>query len=99
MPHSQTARQNRRFSCVSKCEGMVSFSVLLAFLIAVPRFRTNANPVYPEPVAINLTNTLQVRRLASREDTPNCRVRLDGTVLWVSPARDQLVLQDDSGGM
>jgi signal transduction histidine kinase len=46
-----------------------------------------------------LTNAAQVRRFASLQKTSRCYVRLDGLVLWVSPARDRLILQDDSGGL
>ncbi len=58
-----------------------------------------ALPVNPGTVAETLTNSLQVRRLASRREISGCSVRIEGVVLWVSPARDQLILQDDSGGL
>jgi hypothetical protein len=56
-------------------------------------------PAYSNPVAGTLTNVLQVRHYASRQENSSCSVRLEGVVLWVCPAQDQLILQDDSGGM
>src|SRR5258706_10309482 len=52
-----------------------------------------------EMVATALTNTLQLRQLASGEESLSCFVRIEGIVLWVSPAHDRLILQDDSGGV
>jgi signal transduction histidine kinase len=46
-----------------------------------------------------LTNAWQVRQINFTPETPRFLVRLEGTVLWVSPTRDRLVLQDKSGGV
>jgi signal transduction histidine kinase/uncharacterized protein YdeI (BOF family) len=46
-----------------------------------------------------LTNALQARRFAARKETSDCFVRLEGVILWVSPAQDRFILQDDSGGV
>ncbi len=55
---------------------------------------------HPSPAAVTLTNILQVQQLAaSRQETSSCEVRLEGTVLWISPAKDQLIFQDGSGGL
>lgn len=50
------------------------------------------------PVAV-LTNALQVRQLTSQQERVLCPVRLEGQVLWASPAQDQLILQDETGGI
>lgn len=50
-----------------------------------------------EAIPPMVTNTLQLRRIVSREDFLLCPVRLEGIVVWVSPTRDQLILQDNSG--
>lgn len=61
---------------------------------------TVANPVYANPAPITLTNALQVRHIAkSLKGTLNYTVRLMGIILWISSTRDQLILQDDSGGV
>jgi signal transduction histidine kinase len=46
-----------------------------------------------------LTNILQVRTLISLQTNAYCYVRLQGVVLWVSPVRDELILQDETGGV
>src|ERR1043166_6094339 len=51
------------------------------------------------PSGATATNIAQVRRVAARPDSIGCPVDLVGTVLWVSPAKDELILQDDSGGV
>jgi signal transduction histidine kinase len=63
-------------------------------------FGGHAEPqsVSPGPVE-TFTNILQVRRFASLQSAASCNVRLAGTVLWVSPERDEMILQDDSGGV
>ncbi len=52
-----------------------------------------------EPMAVTLTNILQVQQAASHHKIINCPVRFTGTILWIGPKLDQLILQDDSGGM
>ncbi len=49
--------------------------------------------------AVILTNTLQVRQVASDHESANFAVRLKGVVLWVSASQDQFIFQDDSGGI
>src|SRR6516164_2765297 len=44
------------------------------------------------------TNVAQVRRIAARRESIGCPVALEGSVLWVSPAKDEVILQDDTGG-
>jgi signal transduction histidine kinase len=52
------------------------------------------------PVSIEtLTNILQVRNLAFLEKASSCYVRLEGVVLWVNPIKDELILQDNTGGV
>jgi signal transduction histidine kinase len=46
-----------------------------------------------------ITNALQLRRLASQESPASYSISIEGTVLWISQARDQLILQDGSGGV
>ncbi len=50
-------------------------------------------------MAVTLTNILQVQQAASHHKIINCPVRFTGTILWIGPKLDQLILQDDSGGM
>ncbi|HWF18566.1 MAG TPA: ATP-binding protein [Verrucomicrobiae bacterium] len=45
-----------------------------------------------------MTNTLQLRRLASQQGIVSCSIRLEGVILWVSSTQNQLAIQDDSGG-
>ena len=52
-----------------------------------------------DTTVVTLTNIFEVRQTASDHETASCFVRLQGVVLWVSSAQDQLILQDDSGGM
>ncbi len=59
--------------------------------------RADVATAYPVPNEV-LTNILQVKNLASLQNELNCHVRIQGVVLWVSPARDELILQDESGG-
>ena len=54
-----------------------------------------AAPPTPMP-AMTLTNLYQFHRLAEPGQRMGCAVRLEGTVLWVSAARDQVVLKDGS---
>ncbi|HEX3800072.1 MAG TPA: ATP-binding protein [Verrucomicrobiae bacterium] len=49
------------------------------------------------PAATLLTDAVQLRQLAAREEISGCSVRLEGTVLWVSSAGDQIVFQDSAG--
>ncbi len=52
-------------------------------------------PANREPVTV--TNMLQLRRLISLDENVNCAVRIEGVVLWASPAHDQMILQDKTG--
>jgi hypothetical protein len=49
------------------------------------------------PAEITVTNALQLRQLAASEEFLSCQIRLEGWAVWVSSARDQFILQDDSG--
>src|SRR5882757_1001758 len=49
------------------------------------------------PADITVTNALQLRQLAASDELLSCQVRLEGWAVWVSSARDQFILQDDSG--
>jgi signal transduction histidine kinase len=52
-----------------------------------------------DAIVVTLTNIVEVRQAASDRETACYSVRLQGVVLWVSSSQDQLILQDDSGGM
>lgn len=49
--------------------------------------------------ASTLTNLAEVRRVSAAEGAPGFSARLDGVVLWVSPSRDRLILQDESAAL
>jgi hypothetical protein len=49
------------------------------------------------PADITVTNALQLRRLAASVEPLSCQVRMEGWAVWGSSARDQFILQDDSG--
>jgi signal transduction histidine kinase len=49
--------------------------------------------------AVTLTNISQVNAAVAGHESKNLPVQLRGVVLWISPGQDQLMLQDDSGGM
>jgi len=54
----------------------------------------------PEPVQeVTITNALQLRQMADGEEWSIRPIRLEGVVVWVGNARDQFILQDDSGTM
>jgi signal transduction histidine kinase len=56
-------------------------------------------PADTDDILVTLTNISQVRHLADHQQDASCSVRLQGVVLWVNPALDGLILEDDSGGM
>ena len=56
-----------------------------------------AESSWPGPAVPVVTNVVQLRWLASRQEAVGCAVHLEGVVLWVGPAQDELILQDDSG--
>jgi signal transduction histidine kinase len=91
-------RNSRMPACVLEVR---IWAVLAAWMICAGNVCVQAqtNLTRPEPAADILTNILQARRVASGAEAPPCRVRLEGVVLWVNPARDQLIVQDDSGGI
>ena len=84
---------------------LVPFGARLRLLIAICAMigLSNFKLVAEEPSARlgqlsdMITNTLQMRQILSSGESLDCFVRLEGVVLWVSPAHDQLILQDDSG--
>jgi signal transduction histidine kinase len=49
--------------------------------------------------AETLTNISQVNAVVSDHEAKNLPIQLRGVVLWIGPGQDQLILQDDSGGM
>jgi signal transduction histidine kinase len=90
-----------RDAAVSKRSALIFCLAIHAVLLSGgSRVLAGEKPADPVPVAATLTNILQVRHLAaSRPEAVSCSVQLEGIVLWASPAKDQLILQDDSGGM
>jgi signal transduction histidine kinase len=95
-------RMLRKLECVAGVPKGWDWIVFLAVCAVLMAGRSGAlaeiTPAHPVPVAATLTNALQVRQLASRREVSGCSVRLEGIVLWVSPTRDRLMLQDASGG-
>lgn len=93
----------RKIGCISHPpKGRFRFFCLATYVIMVfsrDSVLAEIEPAYTNPVAATLTNILQVRRIAPRQEAVSCSVRLEGIVLWVSHARDQLIFQDDSGGV
>jgi signal transduction histidine kinase len=55
--------------------------------------------MYPDMIPSVLTNILQIDESIPDGEISGCSIRLDGMVLWVSPTRDQLILQDNTGGI
>lgn len=51
------------------------------------------------PEASTLTNLAEVRRNIAPDESPSFSARLEGVVLWVSPSRDRLILQDESAAI
>ncbi|HTB84150.1 MAG TPA: PA14 domain-containing protein, partial [Candidatus Sulfotelmatobacter sp.] len=49
------------------------------------------------PTDVTVTNALRLRQLAASDELLSCQIRLEGWAVWVSSARDQFILQDDSG--
>jgi signal transduction histidine kinase len=88
-------------SAVPKRLALVFFLVInVVMLFGGSCVLAGEKPAYPGPVVATFTNILQVRQFAaSGQEAASCCVRLEGVVLWVSPAKDQLILQDDSGGL
>lgn len=75
------------------------FWLAIFVVVAFGSAFAETKPTYPSLIAVTLTNALQVRQLAARQENSSCSVRLEGIVLRVSPAQDRLILQDDSGGV
>ncbi len=74
------------------------FILLTVFVVFDLIARAASNSANPDLIE-TLTNAAQVRQFASLERASICHVRLEGIVLWVSPVKDQLILQDESGGI
>jgi signal transduction histidine kinase len=92
----------REFDCFAVQRGwreVFRLIICAAGLLGQSGVLAEALPDELEPHGPTLTNALQVRHFASRKETSVCFVRLDGVILWFSPAQDQLILQDDSGGV
>ncbi len=99
MTFSQRCGRNKFEPENRRRKGWANFfaaGALLAWAGAMP-LRRRRQPI-PARVPALLTKAIEVRRLAARRDSSICYVRLEGTVLWVSPAHDRLRVQDDSGG-
>src|ERR1700733_16113285 len=56
-------------------------------------------PADTDDISVTLTNISQVRYLADHQQDASCSVQLQGVVLWVNPALNGLILEDDSGGV
>jgi signal transduction histidine kinase len=86
------------FPRLKRTRGIWRFAILLAFLVG--HF---LNPLLAKSETVEagtiITTVAQLRRLADSGQTVSCALRLEGVVLWVSPGRDQLIFQDDSGGI
>jgi len=67
-----------------------------AILLLNPLLISTAAAPHSESI---LTTVRGVHRLVDPGKSIACGVRLEGTVLWESPDRDQFIMQDDSGGM
>jgi hypothetical protein len=79
---------------------LLFLTVCLAMVFGRSGIVAETNSIWTNLVPITLTNALQVSHVAkSLQETQNHTVRLTGIILWISPARDQLILQDDSGGV
>ncbi len=79
------------------------YILLLAAWVTIFSYSSNSAAVQPsikaEQTRPVLTNVFQLHRLAANDELLSCPVRLEGTVVWVSQARDQFILQDESGVM
>ncbi len=73
-------------------------ALLVVFLLS--HFAKSA-AVEPEKIGPDriLTTINQLHHEAAADQSLACPVRLEGIILWISPARDQFILQDDSGGI
>lgn len=71
---------------------------LLIFAVLAVGGRADVVAEYPTPDE-QLTNVAQVKHLISAGNSAGCYVRLQGFILWVSPSRDELILQDETGGL
>jgi prepilin-type processing-associated H-X9-DG protein len=91
--NSPVARaERRRLTRIDKL-GICAIFLLNSLLISL-----SAEPARSDYPTV-LTTVRAVRHLVESGQTIACAVRLEGVVLWASPAREQFILQDDSGGM
>ena len=71
--------------------------VLTVILVATGLAATGQEPAgLSSPV---VTNIVQLRRLSSQGSNARYSIRLEGSVWWVSPGREKLVLHDASGAV
>lgn len=75
------------------------FQVFLLAICLDNHAVAEAGLVFPHMVPVALTNILQIGEAAPDGEFSSCSVRLEGIILWVSSTRDQLILQDDTGGI
>jgi signal transduction histidine kinase len=76
---------------VTICCGLI-FGAGLALPAGVWAGQLPAKPDSPE-----VTNLVQLSRLASQNPNASYRIRLEGDILWADPAQGKFVLQDASG--
>ncbi len=84
---------SKKFSCGSAALKSLCYAGWLGWLALCFPARAAESPTTV------LTNVASVRPLAAEPQSTACRVHLEGLLSWVSPARDHLILQDDSGAM
>jgi signal transduction histidine kinase len=95
-------RRLRKLGCCAVPKGWTWVFCWALCAISLPgqnRDLVAASSAGPESTVTTLTHALQARRLAGRKGTSICDVRLEGVVLWASPAQDRFILEDDSGGL
>jgi signal transduction histidine kinase len=86
------------FAPPKKGRGALALAVCALMLPGHGRALAEELPVGAGSAVITLTNASQARLFAARKETSICFVRLEGVVLWVSPAQDLLIVQDNSAG-
>src|ERR1035437_5760698 len=104
-PASAFARKRKRHpeiaASATLCFQKWPFVFLFAFGVMIFSYSGNTaiaqSSIKAEQSQSMITNALQLRRLAASEEFLSCQIRLEGWAVWVSSARDQFILQDDSG--
>jgi signal transduction histidine kinase len=90
-PKSQTSPTNLTG------RSLATFLVMVWSILAIWS-SAEAMPTNVDWMPVTLTNISQVQLAATNHEVANYSIRLKGTVLWVNPGQDRLILQDDSGG-